>query len=120
MQKYGVVNTDLLNLRAGPSTSAQVLAQLKTGAVLEIIADPGFDWLQVKIDGVGTQGFVSKAYLTLTDTKPGASPISTTPATLTMPASPASPSTSPTASSTIALIIGQAEVTTNSLNVRTD
>src|SRR5260221_5765389 len=71
MQKHGVVNTDVLNLRAGPSTSAQILATLKTGAVLEIVADPSFDWLQVKMDGVWTQGYLSKTYLTLTDTKPG-------------------------------------------------
>src|SRR5260221_8570092 len=111
MQKYGVVNTDVLNLRAGPSTSAQILTTLKTGAVLEIVADPGFDWLQVKVDGVGTQGFVSKAYLTLTDTKPGAA---ATPVVSTSP-SAASVPTSGTAS---APIIGKAEVTTNSLNVR--
>src|SRR5258708_6537740 len=111
MQKYGVVNIDVLNLRAGPSTSAQILTTLKTGAVLEIVADPGFDWLQVKVDGVGTQGYVSKAYLTLTDPNPGAA---ATPAASTPPSAAPVP-TSGTAS---APIIGKAEVTTNSLNVR--
>src|SRR5450432_776357 len=98
MQKYGVVNTDVLNLRAGPSTTAQVVATLPTGTILNIVADPGFDWLQVTVDGVGTQGYVSKTYLTLTDTKPAVPAVAAAPATPAAPAAPPStpPSTIPT------------------------
>src|SRR5450432_2258253 len=106
MQKYGVVNTDVLNLRAGPSTTAQVVATLPTGTILNIVADPGFDWLQVTVDGVGTQGYVSKTYLTLTDTKPSspagpaapsvpASPPATTPPAMPTPPTPPTAAVSP-------------------------
>src|SRR4051812_38984576 len=90
MQKYGIVNTDTLNLRSSPSTTARIISQLPKGSVLEIVSDPGIDWLEVQPDGTTNRGFVSKTYLTLTDVKPG-------------PGVPTS---------------GKAEVTTDNLNVR--
>src|SRR5258708_20537795 len=90
MQKYAVVTTDLLNLRAGPSTTAQIVSQLKTGTILDVMADPGFDWLQVSVDGTATQGFVAKQYVTLTDTKPAPA------ASSSLPSPANTPTTSPT------------------------
>src|SRR5258708_25110938 len=95
MQKYGIVNTDGLHLRSAPSTTAQILAELSRGTLLQILKDPGFDWLQVQVDTSGTQGYVSKVYLVLTDTKPSAPPAAAptpvsapTPPAATQPASP--------------------------------
>ena len=99
MQKYGIVNTDGLHLRSAPSTSAQILAELSRGTLLQILKDSGFDWLQVQVDTSGTQGYVSKVYLVLTDTKPSASPQST-PASAPTPAPVAAPTPAPTATPT--------------------
>ncbi len=74
MQKYGIVNVDKLNLRDGAGPSARVLRVLPRGTILEILGDAGPDWLQVRVDGSTTQGFVSKAYLTLSDDRPVAAP----------------------------------------------
>ena len=107
MPKYGIVNTDVLNVRAAPSTTAQILGQLKTNAVVVILADPGTDWLQVQVDGSALQGYVAKTYITQSDTKPSSTLAPASPSTPTAPASPA-PATP----------IGKGEVTTSSLNVR--
>src|SRR5258706_11514871 len=107
MPKYGIVNTDVLNVRAAPSTSAQILGQLKTNVVVVILADPGTDWLQVQVDGSALQGYVAKTYITQSDTKPSSTLAPASPSTPTAPASPA-PATP----------IGKGEVTTSSLNVR--
>ncbi len=125
MQKYAIVSTDLLNLRAGPSTTAQIVSELKNGTVLDVMADPGLDWLQVSVDGAATQGFVAKQYVTLTDTKPGpAAPAAAGDGT-TVPsgAAPVTPGGAPTTPTTTPAAppptpIGKGEVTTTSLNVR--
>jgi uncharacterized protein YgiM (DUF1202 family) len=49
-----VVNTDLLNLRAGPSLSEEILAQLPSQALVTVISGPeqadGHDWYEVETD----------------------------------------------------------------------
>ncbi|MER3486890.1 MAG: hypothetical protein C4345_13860, partial [Chloroflexota bacterium] len=49
-----VVNTDLLNLRAGPSLSDEILAQLPSQALVTVISGPeqadGYDWYEVETD----------------------------------------------------------------------
>src|SRR5260221_6316560 len=98
MQKYGIVNTDGLHLRSAPSTTAQILAELSRGMLLQILKDSGFDWLQVQVDTSGTQGYVSKVYLVLTDTKPSTPPIAVpTPAPTPAPTPQATQPTSPAA-----------------------
>jgi uncharacterized protein YgiM (DUF1202 family) len=106
MQKYGIVNVEKLNLRNSASTTAQVISQLARGTVLQILKDAGFDWLQVRIDGSTTQGFVAKPYLTLADNRPGTSPAD--PVSPVAPAAPTGPITPG----------GCCEVKTQSLNVR--
>jgi len=70
MAKFAIVNTDILNLRVSASTTAQIVSRLAKGTVLEVVSDPGSDWLQVKVDGGNTQGYVSKTYVNQTDTRP--------------------------------------------------
>src|SRR5262245_43770888 len=72
MQQYGTVNADLLNLRAEPSTNAQIMEQLPKGTGLQVLKVTDTDWLQVKVDKSGAQGFVMKKFLTLSDSKPAA------------------------------------------------
>src|SRR5450432_4633915 len=96
MQKYGIVNTDKLNMRDSGSTAGKILTVLARGTVLDILGDPGFDWLQVRVDGTTTQGYVSKVYLTLTDVKPGPTPIpAPTPPPVSAPTPPTPTPTSP-------------------------
>ncbi|MBX3081938.1 MAG: DUF3380 domain-containing protein [Anaerolineae bacterium] len=86
MPEYGIVNTDLLNLRAGASTSTPVITQLKRGTILEILATVNADWVNVRVDGATQSGFVSKAYLTISPTKPGEpTPVTPTPPTPVAP-----------------------------------
>src|SRR5258708_20106360 len=106
MQKFRVVNTDVLNLRSGPSTSSQVVSKLPHGTVLQIIADAGPEWVQVQVDSSTAQGYVSKSFVTLSDTKPGATP-STQPADT----SPSTVPTAPTTSDAPPLIHRHAETT---------
>ncbi|MEP7288721.1 MAG: N-acetylmuramidase domain-containing protein [Chloroflexota bacterium] len=73
MQKYAIVNTDSLNLRANPSTSAQVVSLLMQNTILQTINAPSADWLEVRVDGTDTHGFVASNFVTLTDVKPQAS-----------------------------------------------
>jgi uncharacterized protein YraI len=106
MAKYGIVSADKLNLREGPNTSARVLTQLARGTVLDILKDTGFDWLQVRVDGGTAQGFVSKFYVVLSDSKPvvantGSVTDSNPPTSTPAPAS-----------------LGRCEVKPQSLNVR--
>src|SRR5579859_230310 len=98
MQKYGIVNTDGLHLRSAPSTTAQILAELSRGTLLQILKDSGFDWLQVQVDTSGTQGYVAKVYLVLTDTKPSAPPnVAPTPAPMPAPTPVPTPQATPAA-----------------------
>lgn len=94
MPKYGIVNVAKLNLREGPNATAKIVTVLVRGNVLEIVKETSPDWVQAKVDGSATQGFVASIYLTFSDTKPGTTP-------------PPDPAPSP-----------RAEVISNSLNVR--
>lgn len=79
MQQYGTVSADLLNLRAEPSTDAQIKEQLPKGAGVQVLKVADQEWLEVKADKSGTQGFVMKKFLILSDTKPVSSPPASTP-----------------------------------------
>src|SRR4051794_25053223 len=74
MQQMGTVSADLLNLRAEASTDAQIKEQLPKGTSVQILQFTDMDWLQVKVDGSGTQGFVMKKFLTLSEAKSAPAP----------------------------------------------
>jgi len=59
--KRGVVTASSLKLRAGPSTSAAILADMPNGAVIEILSqDRG--WVKGRYDG--KEGYAKASYLT--------------------------------------------------------
>lgn len=64
----GVVDTNLLNLRSGASTSTPVLALLKKGAQLEITATEGL-WYKVTVtvNGSSKSGYVHSSYVAVGD-----------------------------------------------------
>jgi SH3-like domain-containing protein len=72
MPLYGAVNSPTLNLREKPSTESRILVELSKGALVEVIRDAGFGWLQVRVDGTGQEGYVSRIYLNLSDARPSA------------------------------------------------
>ncbi|HVO41600.1 MAG TPA: N-acetylmuramidase domain-containing protein [Aggregatilineales bacterium] len=74
MEKFGVVTSAKLNLRDQPASDSNILTQLSKDTVLDILADAGWGWLKVRVEGSTTTGYVSKLYLSLTDTRPVAAP----------------------------------------------
>ena len=68
----GVTPADPLKLRAEPSTSADVLAELDDGQILALLTDPpveanGLEWLHVQYDGDDAPlcGWVARNYTTM-------------------------------------------------------
>ena len=68
----GVTPADPLKLRAEPSTSADVLAELDDGQILALLTDPtveanGLEWLHVQYDGDDEPlcGWVARNYTTM-------------------------------------------------------
>jgi hypothetical protein len=95
MTTYGIVNTALLNLRAGASTDQAVLRVLAKDTVVEVLGNTNGEWVQVRLFTETLTGFASRAFLRLTDVRPDNLP--------------------PTNSQPLT---GQGEVITNALNIR--
>jgi len=56
------VNTRLLNVRSGPSTSNEIVDRLSNGEQVLVTAERD-GWVQIRIEGDGTNGWVSKRLL---------------------------------------------------------
>jgi hypothetical protein len=63
MSETGTTTANL-NLRAGPSTAAAIHETLKSGTRLAILARQG-EWLSVRVEGTGREGFVHGSYVRL-------------------------------------------------------
>ena len=61
-EERGIVNTSLLNVRQGPSTSTSVVAHLKSGESVLVLAKEN-GWAKVRVNGV--EGYVSLQFLKL-------------------------------------------------------
>ncbi len=59
------VTTGYLNLRSGPGTNYSIVLTLTKGASLTVIGSPDSSWVKVQTSA-GTQGYCSRAYLTIT------------------------------------------------------
>ncbi|MFN8463976.1 MAG: SH3 domain-containing protein [Caldilineaceae bacterium] len=71
-QEYGVVTADLLNVRAAPSTSGEIVGGLPLGSCVEVIAlQP--QWAQVKLPAA-QKGWCIRDYLSLTSDCPAPVP----------------------------------------------
>ena len=60
---YGIVKTDSLNMRSGPSTSSRAVASLKRGTKVDYLGDQQGYWVKVRYNG--QTGYVHKLYLKL-------------------------------------------------------
>ncbi|OWY09450.1 hypothetical protein B6V74_05350 [Thioclava sp. F42-5] len=56
------VSANALNVRSGPSTSNAAIDSVRKGDQVLVVAESG-GWAHVKIEGGGTEGWVSKKYL---------------------------------------------------------
>jgi uncharacterized protein YgiM (DUF1202 family) len=58
---YVVANT--VNVRAGPSTEAEIVGKLASGEATLMVQSVDEDWARIVIQGDGVEGFVAKRYL---------------------------------------------------------
>jgi hypothetical protein len=60
------VTADSVNVRAGPSTDAEVLGRLGSGEATLLVAAVDSDWARIVIQGDGVEGYVAMRYLSPT------------------------------------------------------
>ncbi|MCF6316264.1 MAG: SH3 domain-containing protein [Marinosulfonomonas sp.] len=56
-----------VNVRGGPSINYEVLGKVVYGEAAEIISDPDADWVKIRIEGDGVEGFIMKRFMTDVD-----------------------------------------------------
>jgi hypothetical protein len=60
------VTADSVNVRAGPSTDAEVLGRLGSGEAALLVTAVDSDWARIVIQGDGVEGYVAMRYLSPT------------------------------------------------------
>ncbi|MGH1330511.1 MAG: SH3 domain-containing protein [Paracoccaceae bacterium] len=53
-----------VNVRSGPSTDYEVLDQVVRGEITMVISDPNADWVKIRIEGDGVEGYLAARFLT--------------------------------------------------------
>jgi uncharacterized protein YgiM (DUF1202 family) len=61
------VNAKQLNVREGPSTDFAVVEKLVAGEAALIVSDPTAEWVKIRIEGDGVEGYVAARFLTATN-----------------------------------------------------
>ncbi len=56
-----------VNVREGPSTDYIVLGKVLYGDAAEIISDPNDEWVKIRIEGDGVEGYIAKRFMTDVD-----------------------------------------------------
>lgn len=56
-----------VNVREGPSTNYAVMGKVTYGEAAEIVSDPDADWVKIRIEGDGVEGFIMKRFMTDVD-----------------------------------------------------
>jgi len=56
-----------VNVREGPSTDYTIMGKVVYGEAAEIISDPDADWVKIRIEGDGVEGFIMKRFMTDVD-----------------------------------------------------
>jgi len=57
------VNGEVVNVREGPGTSFQVVGKVVFGEATEILSDPEDDWVRIRIQGDGIEGYMARRFL---------------------------------------------------------
>lgn len=58
------VNASRVNVRAGPSTTNSVIGSVDFADALQILSDPTEDWVKIRVEGDGVEGFMASRFLT--------------------------------------------------------
>jgi uncharacterized protein YgiM (DUF1202 family) len=58
------VTAKRVNVRSGPSTDYAVLDQVVRGEITMVISDPNADWVKIRIEGDGVEGYLAARFLT--------------------------------------------------------
>lgn len=56
-----------VNVREGPSTDYSVLGKVIRGDAAEIISDPDAEWVKIRIEGDGVEGYIAKRFMAVQD-----------------------------------------------------
>ncbi len=56
-----------VNVREGPSTDYTILGSVIYGDAAEIISDPDADWVKIRIEGDGVEGYIAKRFMAVQD-----------------------------------------------------
>jgi uncharacterized protein YgiM (DUF1202 family) len=56
-----------VNVRSGPSTDYAVLGKVVYGEAFELVSDPNAEWIKIRIEGDGVEGYIVKRLTTEQD-----------------------------------------------------
>jgi len=56
-----------VNVREGPSTDYAILGKVIYGDAAEVISDPNAEWVKIRIEGDGVEGFIVKRFMAEAD-----------------------------------------------------
>lgn len=56
-----------VNVREGPSTNYSVMGNVTYGEAAEIVSELDADWIKIRIEGDGVEGFIMKRFMTDVD-----------------------------------------------------
>lgn len=57
------VTGEVVNVREGPGTAFPVVGKVVFGEATEILSDPADDWVRIRIQGDGIEGFMARRFL---------------------------------------------------------
>jgi SH3-like domain-containing protein len=57
------VNATRVNVREGPSTEFAVIDSVAFGVAMEILTDPDEEWVKIRIQGDGVEGYIARRFL---------------------------------------------------------
>ncbi len=52
-----------VNVRAGPSTANPILGSVDIADAVQILSDPNEDWVKIRVEGDGVEGFMASRFL---------------------------------------------------------
>ena len=57
------VNAEQVNVREGPSTDFAKIGKVAFGDAIEILSDPEGEWVKIRIQGDGVEGYIARRFL---------------------------------------------------------
>ena len=58
------ISAKRVNVRAGPSTANSVIGSVEFADAVQILSDPTEDWVKIRVEGDGVEGFMASRFLT--------------------------------------------------------